>query len=143
MKALIAAHPNVKFIFKELPIFGPSSVYAAKMSVAAFESNKFEAFHNALFDTGLMEGKLTPAAVDQVAQKAGINLKQAKVMMQGLSVSGELSRNQYLAQQLEIGGTPDFVVMPNSVTPAISKITFLPGAVHQQALEQAITQAGS
>ncbi len=141
VKSLIAAYPNVKFIFKEFPIFGASSEYAAKMSIVAFELNKFESFHNALFDTGLMEGKLTPDAVDKVAAQVGINLSQAKTMMQGLSVSGELSRNQYLAQQLGIGGTPDFVVMPNSTTVNPGKVTFLPGAVPAQALTQAIIQA--
>lgn len=141
VKALIAAHPEVKFVFKEFPVFGASSTYAAGMAIAAEQQGKFEAYHNALFDTGLMEGQLTNKAVDQVAVKVGINLTQAKAFISTSSVTQELAKNQSLASQLGIQGTPDFIVMPNSASPDPSKITFLPGAVSGSVLENAINQA--
>jgi protein-disulfide isomerase len=141
VKALIAAHPDVKFVFKEFPVFGATSIYAAGMAMAAQQQGKFEAYHNALFETGLMEGQLTNKAVDQVATKVGINLTQAKAWISTSSVSQELARNQSLASQLGIQGTPDFIVMPNSANPDPGKITFLPGAVSGSVLENAINQA--
>ena len=140
VKALIAAHPEVKFVFKEFPIFGAASTYAAEMAIAAAQQGKFEAYHNALFDTGLMEGQLTVKAVDQVAVKAGVNLAAATVFIKTPAVAQELAQNQSLARSLGIQGTPDFIVMANTSQPNATSITFLPGAVPAQALEQALTQ---
>lgn len=74
-------------------------------------------------------------------QQARINLTRAKAWISTSSVSQELARNQSLASQLGIQGTPDFIVMPNSANPDPSKITFLPGAVSGSVLENAIQQA--
>lgn len=143
IKSLMSTHPEVKFVFKEFPIFGDVSKYAAEMALAAAAQGKFEAYHNALFATGLMEGQLKTSDVDQVARQVGMDLNVAKTFMTQASVSAELSTNQTLATSMGMQGTPDFIVMPNSVTANPAKITFLPGAVSSQVIEQAITQAES
>ncbi len=71
--------------------------------------------------------------MNQVAQSVGVNVNQAKAYQ-----SNELNQNQQLATSLGISGTPDFIIMPNSNNPDPTKITFLPGAVPEQTLQQAI-----
>ncbi len=142
VEQLMKQDPNVRFVFKELPIFGGASKYAAEMSLAAYQQGKFEAFHHALFESDLMEGRLTNPAVDQMAKQVGVNLQTAATYIQSQAVSDELNQNKSLAQALGINGTPDFVVMPTAQTPDITKTSFLLGAVSADELTQAIKKAG-
>lgn len=143
VQSILSQYPNVRVVFKELPIFGGASTYAAEMSLAAFNQDKFEVFHDALFNSGLMEGQLTKKDVDRIAQESGIDLSAAKTFITSAEAQNELSQNQTLASQLGAQGTPDFVVMPTTKTPDQTKVSFLPGAVPLQALSQAIQTASN
>ena len=46
---VLSGNKNVKIIYKEFPIFGAASNYAAQMALAAAKQNKYLEFHNALF----------------------------------------------------------------------------------------------
>ncbi len=140
---LIASNPNVRFEFKELPFVGEPSRYAAEVSLLAYQQGKFADFHNTLFGKRIMEGQLTDRAVDLVAEQVGVNLGKNKVLLQQAFIQHELADTSSLAAKLQINGTPGFVVMPNTATPDLAKISFIPGAVPNQTLIQAIGLAGS
>ncbi len=57
---LLNGNTNVKMIYKEFPIFGAASNYAAQAALAAAKQNKYVEFHNALFKVSgaLNEAKL-------------------------------------------------------------------------------------
>ena len=50
VKALIKADANVRVVYKEFPILGPSSLLAAKAALAAHRQGKYVVFHEALFE---------------------------------------------------------------------------------------------
>lgn len=136
------AHPNVRIVFKEFPIFGPASQYAAKASIAARMqgAKKFMAFHDALFKSGLMEGKLKPADVDRIAKQSGLDMAQLKKDMNSPQVAKELKATYALARDMQLQGTPAFVVMPTdpSDKALLEKITFIPGGVRPGDLDKAV-----
>lgn len=105
-------YPNVKFIFKETPIFGnrwEPSKYAAQMGLAIFAqkgSKAYGNYHNGVYSTGLNEGKLTKVVIDQQAKSAGMDMSK-------FSVTESYQKNLQLFFQLGFKGTPALVVMPS------------------------------
>lgn len=144
VEKLMKNNPNVRFVFKEFPIFGPASKYAAQASVAARkqDSKHFMKFHNALFKSGLMEGKMKDADVMKIAEKSGLNIKKLKADMASDSVKQEVKNTYKLASDLKLVGTPAFVVLPTDETKATTEtVTFVPGAADAGTLQKAIDQA--
>lgn len=140
----IKEHPNVRVVFKSFPIFGPASQYAAKVSIAAAMqgSAKFMAFHNAMFKSTLMEGKLKNSNVDTIAQKSGLNMSLLKKDMQLPEVAAEIKSTYQLAQKMNLVGTPAFIMMPTDITnkKMMANIGFIPGGTQYAGLEQALTK---
>ena len=98
---------NLRFVLKELPIFGGDSDYAAMAAIAAKKQDKYWELHKAMFEH---EGKITKEAVDEIAAKHGIDVAKLKADMKDPSVAKELAENHALAQALNINGTPGFVI---------------------------------
>ena len=55
-------------------------------------------------------GKVNKAAVDQIAKDVGLDLAQLKQDMEAPEVRETITRNQKLAEDLAITGTPAFVI---------------------------------
>ena len=118
---------GVRLVMKEFPILGPESVYAARAALAADKQGKYEDFHLALMD---VSGQIDEAAVNGVAKSLGLDMGQLQKDMQSDDVNVALRRNFELAEALEIGGTPAFVVGD----------TLVPGAVEMSTLEELIAR---
>ncbi|MCL9781132.1 thioredoxin domain-containing protein [Vibrio sp. S4M6] len=111
VRDLQKANPDVRFIYKETPIFGmrwESSRYGADMGNWIFAqkgSKAYNTFHNAVYESGEVEGKLTNKEVDKAAKLAGVDVSKFKSdnsFMNNLQLFGELS----------FRGTPALIVMP-------------------------------
>jgi len=119
-EAIEKNNPNVKFIFKDFPIFGERwapSFYAANVGVMAFKqggSALYKQYHNAIFDSGKDEGKLKFADINKIAQSLKINLGTNKVSDESAKVkpADSVKANMQLGGQLQIMGTPFIIVMP-------------------------------
>ncbi len=144
VKSLMQKNPNLRVVFKEFPIFGQASEYAARAALAAAKQGKYVAMHDALFAANDIEGKMTIAAVEAIAKKAGLNLTQLHKDMQEPAITAEIKNNYMLAQALGLPGTPGFIIAPTPGTTDATnsnKITFLPGGTTDQQLQQAINAA--
>ena len=104
MTALVKADPNVKVVFRELPILAQSSYDAAKLSYAAAVQGKFRAFHDPLYKAG----PVTPATLAAAARRAGIDLAAAKASEQ--AAEAEVKANVTVARALKTSGTPTWVI---------------------------------
>lgn len=133
---LIKKDPKLRVVIKELPIFGKESQYAAKAALAAANQNKFAALHEALLNS---HGSLDEAKVKELAAGVGINVKKLEADMQNPNIDRQLSNNVGLAQDLQIEGTPAFVIR-NRVG---GKTLFVPGAASQESLQEMIGQTRS
>lgn len=102
---LIRSDPNVRFVFKEYPIFGDVSDRAAKAMIAAKDSGKYLELHKAL----MAEKSLDDAALARVFAQHGLNA-EALIAQAGAKGDAQLVDAHKLASELGIDGTPAFVV---------------------------------
>lgn len=141
MEALMQANPQVRYVFKEWPIFGarwPTSMDAAETGLQIWYQKgaaAYLAYHNAVFATGHNEGKLTQQDIIHASAKAG-KLKGKKAEM-----LDTLAQTDALAQNLGFRGTPGLIVMPVSGATA-DNVTVVPGGASQETLQAAINKAG-
>jgi protein-disulfide isomerase len=120
---LLREDNGLRVVYRELPILGPDSVTAARVSLEASRVGRFAQFHDALWAAG----RPAPNTIASAAQSAGI----APAPQNDPAIEAELKRNFALAGQLGATGTPLFVV-GNRV---------MNGSVGYDALKQAIAEA--
>lgn len=134
-------NPDVRFVFKEFPIFGsrwPMSVQAARTGLTLWQlkgGDAYLAYHNAVFASGENEGRLSQPTLNASLLAAG-----AAPMTVLPETEKTLLATGELAQQLNISGTPAFIVMPTRDARA-DQVTPLYGAVDVKALQSAVAQA--
>lgn len=100
------ADPKLRIVYKEFPILGPGSVYAAKAALAADKQGKYEAFHAALYQ---VHGSVGEAKVLEVARAVGLDVDRLKADMKDKAIEAMLDSNVKLGETLHITGTPGFV----------------------------------
>jgi protein-disulfide isomerase len=122
---LLREDKGLRVVYRELPILGPDSVVAARLSLQASKAGRFAQFHDALWKAG----RPAPDTIGTAAQAAAISPTPQDDPL----IEAELKRNFMLAGQLGATGTPLFVV-GNRV---------MNGAVGYDALKQAIEEARS
>ena len=107
IQALIASDPNIRVIFREWPVLGEGSNFAARAVLASAEQGKYEEFHWAL-----MNGKVraTKAVVMKVARDLGLDIAKLEADMVSEAVDRHLEKSNILAQNLGFTGTPAFIV---------------------------------
>ncbi|HSQ99179.1 MAG TPA: DsbA family protein, partial [Sphingomicrobium sp.] len=120
---LVAEDKGLRVVYRELPILGPDSVTAARLSLEASKLGRFSKFHDTLWATGRPAPDTNAAA----AKAAGI----APQPPNDPSIDAELKRNFQLAGQLGATGTPLFVIGDRVMN----------GAVGYDTLKQAIEAA--
>ncbi len=139
----IKANPNVRFVFKEWPIFGDrwkASITAAETGLSVWKQKGAQAYldyHNAIYATGHDEGKLTDADISAAVEKVHAGLPSDAHRQE---THAALEKNDQLAKSMGFQGTPGFIVMPVSGASA-ANTTVLPGAVSAEELQAAISKA--
>ena len=112
-----AADPWLRIVYKEFPILGSGSVFAAKAALAANKQGKYTAFHRALYQA---RGHVDETKVLEVAAAAGLDVARMQADMQDKAIESILERNIKLGQLLHITGTPGFVVGDQIATGAMA-----------------------
>ncbi|MBV9863582.1 MAG: thioredoxin domain-containing protein [Alphaproteobacteria bacterium] len=128
LEKLLAEDQQLRFVYKEMPVLGPESVIAARAALAARNQGKYLAFHIAMMNT---KGQIGEDTVYTVAASVGLDLDRLKRDMAAPEIEMALKSNLDLADQLDIRGTPGFVIGNQIV----------PGAVDIAALRQFIDDA--
>ncbi len=131
IEKVVKANKNLKIIFKELPIFGANSQYAAQAAIASMKQGKYYAFHNALFN---LTPPITKQKVLDAAQKAGLDVAKLTQDMKNPDINKQIKDNFKLAEKLKIIGTPTFVFSNKAET----KYNFIPSAVPDSVLQKSI-----
>ena len=104
---LIQQNPDVRFVFKEMPIFGEASDRAAHVAIAVRRSGGDSL---GLYRTFMLTRGLDDAGVARIALANGVTpaaLADPAFMRSALA---QLADSQAIANQLGITGTPSFVV---------------------------------
>ena len=103
---LIGENPDVRFVFKEFPIFGEVSDTAAK--VALTREGKAKGFD--LYKALMADKALDDAALDRHLAEVGIDAAAAHRDANHPMIARQLLDTHALAEALKIDGTPAFIV---------------------------------
>jgi protein-disulfide isomerase len=103
--ALVNKDPDVAVLYKEWPIFGGVSKYAARSALATQWQGKYLQAHDALMGAPRLA---TEAQVDATLARAGIDMVRLKqdLATHGSAIDQLLNRNQAEADALHMQGTP-------------------------------------
>lgn len=109
LQALLAQDPKIGIVYKEWPILGPVSQYAAAAALAAGWQGKYLAAHDALIAGPRLSAN---AQVDALLQKAGVDLSALTKdrTQHAKEIQALLARNDEEAHALSLDGTPGLVV---------------------------------
>jgi len=128
MVELEGADPDLRLVYKEFPILGPGSQFAARAALASRRQGKYVPFHNALMQA---TEQVTEVSVMEVAREVGLDTERLEQDMQDSAIQEAIAHNLQLADALGITGTPSFIIGPEIV----------PGAVDLRTLQSLIARA--
>ena len=128
IEALLAADPDVRLVYREWPILGEGSVFAARAALAAREQGLYEDFHWALMG---MSGRAEESSVLRIAEDIGLDVAQLRRDMEAPEIDAHIETSMRLAQVLGITGTPSFVIGD----------ALVPGVVDAEQLQTLVTDA--
>ncbi|MSO85173.1 MAG: DsbA family protein [Rhodospirillales bacterium] len=131
VQAVIKKDGNVRFVYKEFPVLGPESMFAAHVALAAFKlaPGKYPALHEKIM--ALPSRSIDEENVMAQVGAVGLDPKAVRQKMQDPAILKEIERTQELAEALRIRGTPSFIVGD----------ILIPGATDEDTLEKAIAAA--
>ena len=105
--SLLQSNPNVRWIYKDFPVLGPSSVMEAKALVAASRQGGYSRLQALFMKQG---GTETEDNIAMLADSVGLDSKKLLADMKDPSVAAAIDANLTLASNLNIDGTPAFVI---------------------------------
>lgn len=116
VEALLERDKNVRLVYREWPILGEGSVFAARAALASREQGKYEEFHWAMMG---MQGRAEEASVLRIAQQVGLDLSRLRRDMESEEIDEHIATSARLTGELGISGTPGFVIGDNIVAGVI------------------------
>lgn len=99
--------PKVRIVYKDYPILGEASVFAARAALASKAQGKHQEFHEALLSS---EAELTQETILKIAIAVGLDKERLNTDIQAPTLQGIIERNRALARELGINGTPGFII---------------------------------
>jgi protein-disulfide isomerase len=111
---LLAEDPNLRVILKEFPILSNESIDAARVAVLVGDSDvDYWSFHEALFTS---RGKVDKQVALAAAANLGLSPVSLELEMGTDSVSNTIQTSYEIARELNITGTPTYII-GNEVIP--------------------------
>ncbi|WP_299674798.1 DsbA family protein [uncultured Roseobacter sp.] len=110
VEKLLESDGNIRFIVKEFPILGEQSLLASRFAIATRQlegDDAYKALHDALME---FNGDITLPALRRLSDTYGLDAEAIEARMDDESVTEEIRKTRALAQQLQITGTPTFVM---------------------------------
>ncbi len=106
VKRLIAEDPGLRVVFREWPVFGEGSMFAAKASLASLQQGKYWPFHEALMT---MKGRAEEATVLRAARRVGLDVDRLRADMEKRAILDQIYETMDLADTMMLTGTPTFI----------------------------------
>jgi protein-disulfide isomerase len=125
---LLKRHPEVRLVFKDIPILGPGSMLGARAVLAAQRQGGYMKLQDALM-TG--PASIDEASVRAAAEHVGLDWGRLAKDMADPAIKARIDANLALAARLDIDGTPAYIVGDQ----------MLPGAIRLSDFESALAAA--
>lgn len=128
MAALLKAEPNIRVVYKDLPILGPDSMLEARALLAAQRQGGYARMQDAVMRS---TGPVTMQTLRAHAESLKLDGARWQQDMADPAIQARLDSNLQLARTLHIEGTPAFVIGTH----------LIPGAVPLAELQSAVAAA--
>jgi len=138
VESAIKNNPDLRVVYKLLPVRGPVSELAAKAVLAANKQGKFRALNHALMSTSQ---PLSENLIYSLARSSGLNVDKLKKDMKSKNIENQIQINMQLAKNLGIQGTPTFYLAKTNAN-NMSNVSTILGQVSQRELQNSINAAG-
>lgn len=106
VQRLIGGDKKLRVVYREWPVFGDGSFFAAKASLASLKQGKYWQFHKAMMT---MKGRAEEASVLRTAREVGLNIDQLRTDMEKPEVLDQIYETMDLADTMRLSGTPTFI----------------------------------
>ena len=110
VEQLIATDGNIRLIVKEFPILGEASVLSSRYAIAVKNTlgdKEYKMAHDALIT---FKGDINEASLTRISESLGFDAAPLLKEMDSAQVTKEIRTTRALAQELQISGTPTFVM---------------------------------
>ena len=104
---LIEDDDGIRLVVKEFPILSEGSRIAAKYALAAAEMGRFGEFHRAAM---AWRGPIDQAAADRIVADIGLDPAEFDAALADGGIGAAIDENHRIARQLQLTGTPAFVI---------------------------------
>lgn len=125
IEAILKDDKKVRFVFKEMPILGPTSRTAAAWALAAQKQDRYFDYHVALMEH---RGPKNEKELTKIGEKLGLDVKKLQADANSDAIKTEIDEDIAFARDIGINGTPAFIVGE----------TLYPGYLGPQGLKDAI-----
>lgn len=107
IQGILKDDPKVRFVFKEMPILGPTSRLAASWALAAQKQDRYFDYHVALMEH---RGPKNEAELSGIGKKLGLDVEQLKADAASDEISKAIDEDTAFGREIGINGTPAFIV---------------------------------
>lgn len=128
IKHVLETDKDVRFVFIEMPILGPTSLTAALWAHAAHKQGKYFEFHKILMEHN---GAIEDSVLEDAAKKAGLDMDRLKKDIESEEIGREIDKGLTVGREIGVQGTPGFVI----------EGTLFPGYLGEDGLKNAIAEA--
>ncbi len=115
LDVLLKKDPQLRVIYKEFPIMSNDSQFAAQAAMAAAKQGKYLEFHRALVSAD----SATEVAIRSISDRLKLDYPKLQADMKDPKLNEALLRNNSIASQLGINGTPAYIVGDQIIPGAI------------------------
>ena len=106
VQRLIVEDKSLRVVFREWPVFGEGSFFAAKASLASLQQGKYWQFHEALMN---MKARAEEATVMRVARDVGLDEEKLREDLEKRAILDQIYETMDLADTMMLSGTPTFI----------------------------------
>ncbi|WP_299843813.1 DsbA family protein [uncultured Paracoccus sp.] len=112
VQQLISSDPQLRVVYREWPVFGEGSDFAARASLASLRQGKYWPFHVALM---AMKDRAAEASVMRIARQIGLDATKLRADMDRPEIDEHITTSFQLADHMGLMGTPTFIAGDEAV----------------------------
>jgi len=103
---------DVNFVYKDFPLNGNPSLFAAEASYCAQQQNRFWSYHDILYDNwgGENTGWITTKILTEFARESELDLEIFNSCMENSEFRQKVVNNEQFAREINIDATPSFLI---------------------------------
>ena len=103
---------KVKFVFRDFPLNGPDSVFAAEAAYCAGDQGKYWQYHDELYNNwgGERTGWVNQGSLDRFASSVGLDKAEFDKCLGDKKYESRVLGNEQFGKEIGINATPSFII---------------------------------